>query len=876
MGHDISLLPEALPDDAEDVAWGLQTATALWNRGELKEALVWLRRAAESATSAGQEARGTTLSKSAADLEQWMTPPVRPVDPLAQTGPAPASGTIPPPKPPPPRQAVIELEPELLEEETNDMRELPSAAAAAAAAVFSVQPATSFESVPSPALADAQPKASVSFGPKDPPSSTANASPSRPPSQALASVAPAAVSTSAGPSNAEPIADGVHGAVGVRSDATKAGSKLGGLAEDPPRKDVATPTPAQVVAASKPASGIAIHEAQTDDDRAPAAQKKRSRAPILDPWSDDLPASDAPRTVHHRTDTQGPDDSDVMTSAPPLDVTLKRKPPPPPPKRSGTFPGASGTTLATVPESPESKRTSEVQLPPPPASTDQPAAVASSQPTTPSAPSIQPAPSAPMNTSAPSAQPAPSVPAASVQQATPSVPAASDMPPQTSGARPPPPRRPTIQPRAASAAASEDRKSVPPQPPLARDERDAPPPTMPAAQRKPTMQPRVPPPPPPMRAATGETSAPPARTPTSEMNAPTSQRASSPSVAPSAPQPAPVTAPSPEHSLASTLVTDPAPIAKEEPVAAGEPQSRGPGTKRASIPPPVASARRTSAPPPPSGEASSAAPTQATASPSARPPAPAANAVTTDEPTAIVMASLTLSSVEGFEDLPTPALAALRDAATMIDLGAEEEASSTGALLVVEGSAVVCATVSDAAARHLAAGNIASSIATRSDATRTRVVAITSAKVAVWDRAALEEILKSAPGALEELGRSADRLAAFAGSTMGPLGDLDEGSRMAAFERMTTKTLKPGESFVAAGSELPGLTVVGSGALVLTDGREFETGDVVLPEFALEGGELPWDITAGNDGAIVLSANRMGTVELFSVLPSLLELLRIV
>ena len=353
--------------------------------------------------------------------------------------------------------------------------------------------------------------------------------------------------------------------------------------------------------------------------------------------------------------------------------------------------------------------------------------------------------------------------------------------------------------------------------------------------------------------------------------------------APAAPQPPLTTEPS--ASSLATLVSDPVPMPHAEPTSeepakeataarAEEPKAeeRAEELKEESAEEPsdhVDEALDASPPEPvPAQDQNKPDVPEQTAPPAETPP--------DIEPPAILLGEVSLSAVESFADLPRPTLAALRDAATMVELGAEEEASSTGVLLVLDGSAVVCATVSDAAARHLAVGAVASAIATRSDATRTRVVAITSAKLATWDRTTLDDILKSAPWAIEELAKSGDRLAAFAGSTMGPLGDLDEGSRMAAFERMTARTLKPRESFVAAGSELPGLTVVGSGALILTDGREFETGDVVLPEFALEGGEVPWDIAAGDDGAIVLSANRMGTVELFSVLPSLLELLRIV
>ena len=63
-------LPESRPDDDEDVVWGLSTAAALWGRGERGDAIVWLRRAAEAAATAGQPARAAELGLSAVHHER--------------------------------------------------------------------------------------------------------------------------------------------------------------------------------------------------------------------------------------------------------------------------------------------------------------------------------------------------------------------------------------------------------------------------------------------------------------------------------------------------------------------------------------------------------------------------------------------------------------------------------------------------------------------------------------------------------------------------------------------------------------------------------------------------------------------------------------
>ncbi|MDB4940605.1 MAG: putative type pilus assembly FimV-related transrane protein [Labilithrix sp.] len=81
-------IPPARDTDAEDVAWGLQTADTLWKRGERIDAVVWLRRAAQSAGEASDDDRALELARSAAELSDWMAsggseaPP-----PVARSGP---------------------------------------------------------------------------------------------------------------------------------------------------------------------------------------------------------------------------------------------------------------------------------------------------------------------------------------------------------------------------------------------------------------------------------------------------------------------------------------------------------------------------------------------------------------------------------------------------------------------------------------------------------------------------------------------------------------------------------------------------------------------------------------------------------------------
>lgn len=64
-------IPPVIPSDAEDVAWALQTADTLWKRTEHVDAIVWLRRAAQSAAEAEDDDRALVLARQAADLAEW-------------------------------------------------------------------------------------------------------------------------------------------------------------------------------------------------------------------------------------------------------------------------------------------------------------------------------------------------------------------------------------------------------------------------------------------------------------------------------------------------------------------------------------------------------------------------------------------------------------------------------------------------------------------------------------------------------------------------------------------------------------------------------------------------------------------------------------
>ncbi|MBX3199055.1 MAG: hypothetical protein KF894_13060 [Labilithrix sp.] len=106
MSDDLTLpqVPEARPEDPEDVSWALSTAEAMWARGDHSDGIKWVRRAAEAASEAENDERALELAKAAADLTGLVSKRVsrasidlEEVDPMSEPAP--------PPIPPPARAA---------------------------------------------------------------------------------------------------------------------------------------------------------------------------------------------------------------------------------------------------------------------------------------------------------------------------------------------------------------------------------------------------------------------------------------------------------------------------------------------------------------------------------------------------------------------------------------------------------------------------------------------------------------------------------------------------------------------------------------------------------------------------------------------------
>ena len=68
--------PTPLPDDPKTVVVALETGSVEWARGDLNEAVRWIRRAADAAEAAGDDMRALSLARRAADLKSTLELPV--------------------------------------------------------------------------------------------------------------------------------------------------------------------------------------------------------------------------------------------------------------------------------------------------------------------------------------------------------------------------------------------------------------------------------------------------------------------------------------------------------------------------------------------------------------------------------------------------------------------------------------------------------------------------------------------------------------------------------------------------------------------------------------------------------------------------------
>ena len=349
-------LPESRPEDDEDVVWGLSTASALWARGERRDAIVWLRRAAEAAAGAGQEFRGSELGMYASELEDmlntagWLADGA-PLPDADAAAPSVASGTG------PASPEVIELldvEADHPSQASIDLEDEPTLEPEAASAPtgqitpppgpvpppFSVPPAAA-QPAPRP-VSVAPSQATQATHPSSPPRALSGAPP-------VAASMPAVVIPPPAP-------------LGVAAPPTQA----------------AEVTPSSSPLRANPTSSRRL---------TPEPRKSQPRSPILDPWDEETLESGAvvrplvsfqqgaggeelvlPRRSQPASRASDSDD-DVFTSAAPLDASLTKKTEPRPPRKPApkpSIPAEAGPTPGHLAQAAGAIPSKGLSAPPPP------------------------------------------------------------------------------------------------------------------------------------------------------------------------------------------------------------------------------------------------------------------------------------------------------------------------------------------------------------------------------------------------------------------------------------------------------------------------------------------------------------------------------
>jgi hypothetical protein len=240
-----------------------------------------------------------------------------------------------------------------------------------------------------------------------------------------------------------------------------------------------------------------------------------------------------------------------------------------------------------------------------------------------------------------------------------------------------------------------------------------------------------------------------------------------------------------------------------------------------------------------------------------------------------------LSEVDAFNGMPRAVHELLLSKVEIVKLGTDEEVSGFGGALLLSGSAIVCATIVDAAAHWARPCELLAVRGSLADGIALRVVGAGSgATVAVWSRAALDEAFSAQAGSGARARARGDRLQALAGATMGPFGEIADEDRRALAEELVVRCLRPGEIWLEDGAQAPAIAMVGAGEIELygpiseETSEAIEPGGLVFPELVLAGGDAPSSVRAGAHGALLLIADGDAAKKMTARVPDLAARLR--
>ena len=241
------------------------------------------------------------------------------------------------------------------------------------------------------------------------------------------------------------------------------------------------------------------------------------------------------------------------------------------------------------------------------------------------------------------------------------------------------------------------------------------------------------------------------------------------------------------------------------------------------------------------------------------------------------VAGLPLDEIDAFADLPHETQATLASMARVETLREDEEVSGFGAVVILGGEGLICATIVDVPAERAERAALIPSKGSLVDGVSLRVVAgAGGVRVAVWEQGMVDAALRSCPWVLDELRATADRLQALAGVTMGPLGDLDETTRNLSVGRLQVRVVAPHEQIAEQGGPNPGLAILGAGTIEVRDASGesdvIHPGEPIFPGEMLRHEPSPKSAQAGEGGALLLVADRHLAQELLVSVPPLVEI----
>lgn len=288
--------------------------------------------------------------------------------------------------------------------------------------------------------------------------------------------------------------------------------------------------------------------------------------------------------------------------------------------------------------------------------------------------------------------------------------------------------------------------------------------------------------------------------------------------------------------------------------------------------------RNSKRPPPPVEDEASTIPTWRPDAPTA-PDAQEQEPATTTQPAAPILedgSALSLDEVAAFADLPDDARHELVTLARIERLEVGEEIAVAGLMLIAEGVGHIQPAVLESTAAIVKANEVVYARGTLARNVELRIVAESEpVSVAVWSDEVITLALTSLPWVIEELRGAADRLQALSGAALGKLGErLDPALRQAVLERLEARVVHEGELFAERGRPIPGMAIVGAGALILETSDSVERlhpGDLLFPTEVLGGGAAPANVRGGTGGALILFGRRALAQELLVTWPPLLE-----